>query len=112
MKDTIKEKTCIQELLQREKRTMGDGMKQNLVESIELLAETVTKKRKDRDSIEYDIRTREKAKTVAQTKERELRKKREKMDKPLQVGIEMELLPKYDISMSKYHGWKMEGPSI
>ena len=52
------------------------------------------------------------AKRVEVSKERDLRKQKGKMDKPLHVSIELDIFPKYNISCSNYHGGAMEGPSI
>ena len=54
----------------------------------------------------------QKSKRTAVEKEQSIRKKRGKMEKSMRVSIELDLLPKYNVTPSKYHGGKMEGPAV
>ena len=48
----------------------------------------------------------------ARDAERKLRKERGKADKEIRFLIESDVLPKYNVHPSKYHGGSMEGPEV
>ena len=54
----------------------------------------------------------QKSKRTAIEKEQSIRKKRGNMEKSMRVSIELDLLSKYNVTPSKYHGGKMEGPAV
>ena len=87
-------------------------MKENLEDMLELLKEKIVELRFKKQREETELSRSKNAKRIAIAKERELRKKRGKMEKPLHVAIEMDIFPKYNINCSNYHGGAMEGPSI
>jgi len=68
--------------------------------------------RQERDVLEKQVKATSKAKENADTKEREVRAKHGKRYKPVKQWIEDGPFARHKIEFSKYHGGKMEGPSI
>ena len=91
--ETLEECADIKKTIKEEKKNFNIETLSNLRRTVEHLTEEVQQLRIKRDASEEEMKSRKSARRTAHKKETDIRKKRGEMDKPLQVMIEMEILP-------------------
>ena len=79
-------------------------MIKKLLNNIETLQNT-------QDIANKELKEQKLASRHAKKVEQELQKKRGKLEKSIRMQIEQDILPKYNVHISSYHGGKMEGAS-